>query len=95
MEERNNDKQRKTEEEGRGRDEESSKEKGSRSDSSGQSGTDKSPGFIGSKDKEPGEQDRDPQQAGFAEQGRGAPGEGGDVERTDNFDSDVEGSAKN
>jgi hypothetical protein len=56
-------------------------------------------GFVGSQGSDPGEgeQDRDPQQAGFAEQGRGAPREGGDVERggerTDNFDSDVEGGS--
>jgi hypothetical protein len=58
----------------------------------GQAGTDRSPGFIGSEDE-----DHDPQQAGFAQQGRGAPDDGGDIERgterTDNFDSDVEGSS--
>lgn len=49
-------------------------------------------GFIGSQ-----ADDRDPQQAGFAERGRGAPDEGGDIERggerTANRDSDIEGSS--
>jgi hypothetical protein len=57
-------------------------------------------GFVGSEGNDSGDyvQDRDPQQAGFAEQGRGAADEGRDVERggerTDNFDSDIEGSGR-
>jgi hypothetical protein len=65
----------------------------------GQAGIDRSPGFIGSQDDGSDEQgqNRDPQQAGFAEQGRGAPSDRGDIERggerTENFDSDIEGSS--
>ena len=73
---------------------------GSTGPGAGQAGTDRSPGFIGSQGEESNEhlQDRDPQQAGFAEQGRGAPDEGRDIERggerTANLDSDIEGSSK-
>lgn len=58
-------------------------------------------GFVGSQGEESGEylQDRDPKQAGFAEQGRGAPDEGRDIERggerSANRDSDIEGSSDN
>lgn len=58
-------------------------------------------GFVGSQGEESGEylQEKDPQQAGFAEQGRGAPDEGGDIEgggeRSANRDSDIEGSSGN
>lgn len=58
-------------------------------------------GFVGSQGEESGEylQEDDAQQGGFAEQGRGAPDEGGDIERggerTENFDSDIEGSSEN
>lgn len=58
----------------------------------GQAGIDRSEGFIGSKGD-----DSDPQQAGFAEQGRGAPDEGSDVERggerSANRSTDIEGSS--
>lgn len=58
----------------------------------GQAATDRSEGFIGSKGD-----DSDPQQAGFAEQGRGAPDEGSDVERggerSANRSTDIEGSS--
>lgn len=53
----------------------------------GQAGTDRS-GFIGAQSD-----DSDPQQAGFAEQGRGAADEGG--QRTDNEKTDIEGSSQN
>lgn len=66
----------------------------------GQAGTDREPGFVGSQGKESGEylQEGGPKQAGFAEQGRGAPDEGRDIERggerTANRDSDIEGSSE-
>ena len=69
--------------------------------SSGQSGTDRSGGFVGTEGEDSGEylQDRDPQQAGFAEQGRGAPDDGSDIERdeerTANRSTDIEGSSEN
>lgn len=60
----------------------------------GQAGIERGGGFIGSQSDE-----RDPQQAGFAEQGRGAPDEGRDIERGGergaNRDSDIEGSSGN
>lgn len=73
---------------------------GSTGPGEGQAGTDRSRGFIGSRDEESSEseQDRDPQQAGFAEQGRGAPEEGRDIERgrerNANRSTDVEGSSE-
>lgn len=55
----------------------------------GQAGTDRSQGFIGSQGG-----NRDPQQAGFAERGRGAPDGAPGDERTANRDTDIEGSSK-
>lgn len=54
---------------------------------------DPSGGFVGSNDQDSGDylQARDPQQAGFAEQGRGAP----DQERSENRSSDIEGGSNN
>jgi hypothetical protein len=57
-------------------------------------------GFVGSQGEETGEylQEGETEQAGFAEQGRGAPEEGSDIERggerTSNRDSDIEGSSE-
>lgn len=67
----------------------------------GQVGTDRDSGFVGSQGEESGEylQEGGSKQAGFAEQGRGAPDQGGDIERggerTANRDSDIEGSSEN
>lgn len=66
----------------------------------GQPGTEGG-GFVGSKEEDSGEylQDRDPQQAGFAEQGRGAPEQGAGIEgggeRSEDRSSNIEGGSEN
>lgn len=73
---------------------------------SGQQGTDGPDstgggGFVGSQGQESGEylQKDKTEQAGFAQQGRGAPDEDTDIERggerSANLDSDIEGSSRN
>lgn len=70
-----------------------------RSGQQGSTGGAEGSGFVGSQGEESGEylQEGQTKQAGFAEQGRGAPEDGGDIERdgerTANRDSDIEGSS--
>ena len=83
-----------------GRDTETLSEGSQSTSGSSQSGQN-SGGFVGNQDEDSGEylQQGGTPQAGFAEQGSGAPNEGSDIERdserSQNRDSDIEGSSGN